>query len=108
MGNLYALLARESLDTEQELRLAFKLTLENHLAPNNFKKQKVKDAAQLMSERVALALCVRSITGSEATQGFLRFIDLAFDLTNSSHFLDKPSRRPIQIGNLNHDILAVR
>lgn len=82
---------------EQHLiKLAFKLRIDHHLNPNNFGKQKVRYAVQLFSESVARALSVREVPFSEATQAFLRFFDELFDRLNSSHFRDKPTRRPVE------------
>ena len=108
MGNLYSLVKSESESDKHALLFAYSLTVQNHLSPNNFVKQRVLYAAQLFSGKTAMALSVRNILGSEATQAFVKFVDLAFDLTNSSHFNDKPTRRPVELPNEKRDVMSVR
>lgn len=78
-----------NLDKAKQHRLAAKLT-DEHLNPNNFKKMKVKLAAQIFSHSVAVALHTyidfeKLPQEAKITANFIEEINKLFDLLNSSN-----------------------
>lgn len=90
--NKYYLEKCYELDKNKQYRLAHKLT-NDHINPNNFQKMKVKLAAQVFSNSVAVAMntymCFGEIPATAAgTVSFIEKMDQLFDMLNSNRFTD--------------------
>ena len=99
--HVWMLYRQENLPGQHALKLAYKVKRDSHLAPNPWLRQRVKFAVQLMSQSVAMALRVRQIAGSQATEALFSFFDECFDLLNASRFGDKPTRKPVTASDKN-------
>ncbi len=95
IGNIFRLWTLEDQRSEFGLKLAFHLKKQTHLGPNNFVKQRVKYAVQLLSNTTRLGLLAK-VSSSEATQAFCELFDKLFDVLNSHSKYDKPSRWPVE------------
>lgn len=98
------------LDKQKDFRCAPKLT-DSHLSPNNFQKQKVRLATQVLSNSVKAAVETYTKEGTlnphDGTVDFIDTMNKLFDLLNSSNlFSPNPYNKPYENNELQRNLLS--